>query len=82
MRFERLRVVMRSGIVVDVPDASYGVRLVAHVVAGRPVAAQELQDWVREHLTREAVPREVLFAGQLPRGATGKVLKRELRQHA
>jgi len=68
--------------VVDVPDPSYGVRLVAHVVAAQPVDVIELQDWVRDRLSRAAVPRQVLFLDELPRGATGKVLKRELRPAA
>lgn len=66
--------------VVDVPDASYGVRLVAHVVASRVVEARELQDWVRDRLDRAAVPRVVEFTDQLPRNATGKVLKKDLRR--
>lgn len=65
--------------VVDVPDPAYGVRLVAYVVTTRPVTAQELQQLVRDRLARHAVPREVRFAGELPRNATGKVLKGELR---
>ena len=65
--------------VLDVPDPSYGARLVAYVVTHRPVPAQELQDWVRDRLDRAAVPRQVVFTDELPRNATGKVVKRELR---
>ncbi len=65
--------------VVDVPDPAYGARLVAHVVARRPVAVDELQRHVADRLARAAVPRDVRFTAELPRGATGKVLKRELR---
>ena len=65
--------------VVDVPDPSYGARLVAYVVASREVSEQELQDWVRDRLARHAVPREVHLREELPRNATGKVVKRELR---
>jgi len=64
--------------VVGVPDPSYGARLVAHVVTSGPVEVRELQDRVRDRLARAAVPREVLFVDSLPRGATGKVLKRRL----
>lgn len=71
---------VEDAAVVGVPDPSYGVRLVAHVVVSREVEAQELQDWVHGRLARHAVPREVRFSRQLPRNATGKVLKRELRQ--
>ncbi len=64
--------------VVAVPDEQYGARLVAHVVARRPVDAQALQEHVRSRLARFAVPREVRFVDELPRNATGKVVKREL----
>lgn len=70
---------VRDAAVVDVPDTSYGVRLVAHVVLDRPVPDRELQDWVRDRVARAAVPREVRVVDELPRNATGKVLKRELR---
>jgi acyl-CoA synthetase (AMP-forming)/AMP-acid ligase II len=36
----------------------------------------------RERLANFKVPREVVFVGQLPRNAGGKVLKRELREQA
>ena len=65
--------------VVGVPDLSYGARLVAYVVARRAVEAQELQAWVAGRLDRHAVPREVHLVAALPRNATGKVVKRELR---
>jgi fatty-acyl-CoA synthase len=67
--------------VTDVPDERWGVRLVAHVVPapGASVDGKELQDLVRDKLARYAVPREVRVVGELPRNATGKVLKRELR---
>lgn len=66
--------------VVGVPDASYGQRLRAFVVrrAGVEVTAAELQGLVRENLARYKVPREIVFVDELPRTATGKVLKHEL----
>ncbi len=68
--------------VVDVPDASYGARLVAHVVPakGQQVDEGALQEHVRSELARYAVPREVHVLDELPRNATGKVLRRELRE--
>jgi acyl-CoA synthetase (AMP-forming)/AMP-acid ligase II len=67
--------------VVDEEDPRYGVRLVAHVVpaGGAPVDETALQDLVRSRLARYAVPRKVVVLDELPRNATGKVLKRELR---
>jgi len=67
--------------VVDEEDAAYGVRLVAHVVPapGARVDEAELQELVRGTLARFAVPREVRVRDELPRNATGKVLRKELR---
>ena len=70
--------------VVDEPDEVYGVRLVAHVVAapGATVDPDHLKELVRTSLARFAVPREVRLLDELPRNATGKVLRRELRAGA
>jgi fatty-acyl-CoA synthase len=39
-----------------------------------------IKTYVRDHLARYKVPREVVFLDELPRNPTGKVLKRELRE--
>ncbi|MCW2608308.1 MAG: acyl-CoA synthetase [Frankiales bacterium] len=64
--------------VVGVPDEQYGARLVAHVVTRGPLTEDEVKEHVRARLARFAVPREVRFVDELPRNATGKVVKREL----
>jgi fatty-acyl-CoA synthase len=66
--------------VVGVPDEEFGARLVAHVVAadGASVDSDALRAHVRESLGRIYVPRAVVVHDELPRNATGKVLKREL----
>lgn len=66
--------------VVGVPDEVYGARLVAHVVRrpGSQVEADTLRGHVRSALARFKVPREVRFLAELPRNATGKVLRRQL----
>ncbi|KHL12007.1 fatty-acyl-CoA synthase [Mumia flava] len=66
---------------VGVDDEQFGQRLVAWV-ATRPdasVSEEQLQEHVRTHLARYKVPRAVVFVEELPRNATGKVLKRHLR---
>lgn len=65
---------------IGVDDPEFGKRLRAFVVVSRPTEADELKDWVKANLARFKVPRDVLFLDELPRNATGKVLKRELRQ--
>jgi len=68
--------------VVGVSDPEYGQRLKAFVVLepGASVTEKSLKTHVRENLASYKVPREVAFLGELPRTATGKVLKRELVQ--
>ena len=63
-------------------DPAYGARLVAHVVpaTGATIDVEHLQQRVRTTLARHAVPREVRVVDRLPRGATGKVLHRQLRE--
>lgn len=64
--------------VVGVVDADYGQRLRAFVVRTGTVSEDELRDHVKANLARFKVPREIVFLDELPRNATGKVLKREL----
>jgi fatty-acyl-CoA synthase len=70
--------------VIGVEDEQFGQRLKAFVVAanGAKLSGAAVQKYVRENLARYKVPRDVVFLPELPRNATGKVLKRELRQHA
>ena len=68
--------------VFGIPHERLGEELVAAVVirAGGTVAPEELAEHVGEHLAGFKVPtRWEIRQGQLPRGATGKILKRQLR---
>jgi fatty-acyl-CoA synthase len=66
--------------VVGVDDREFGKRLRAFVVPGPESArdAQEIKDFVKANLARYKVPREVIFLDELPRNATGKLLRRPL----
>ena len=70
------RVVEAAAVGVD--DEDYGQRLRAFVVVSEDVAEDELREWVKHNLARYKVPREFVFLDELPRNATGKILKREL----
>ncbi|MBC2935066.1 AMP-binding protein [Nocardioides sp. zg-1228] len=63
---------------VGVADEDYGQRLRAFVVRTGEVSADELREHVRVSLARFKVPREIVFVDELPRNATGKVLRRDL----
>jgi acyl-CoA synthetase (AMP-forming)/AMP-acid ligase II len=67
--------------VIGVEDEEFGQRLKAFVVAHADVelSAQDVVAHVKANLAAFKAPREVEFLEELPRNATGKVLKRELR---
>ncbi|OBG87976.1 acyl-CoA synthetase [Mycobacterium sp. NS-7484] len=64
-----------------VDDKEWGARLKAFVVKveGASIDEDAIKAYVKEHLARYKVPREVVFLDELPRNPTGKILKRELR---
>jgi fatty-acyl-CoA synthase len=64
--------------VVGVDDAQFGQRLKAFVVLRSAVDEGALKDHVKRNLASFKVPREIVVMDELPRNATGKVLKREL----
>jgi acyl-CoA synthetase (AMP-forming)/AMP-acid ligase II len=65
---------------IGVDDEDFGQRLRAFVVLveGSDVSEDDLKDHVKKNLARYKVPRDIVFLEELPRNATGKVLKREL----
>jgi fatty-acyl-CoA synthase len=72
---------IREVAVIGVEDEHFGQRLAAFVVleAGVSLSEADLGAHVKANLASFKTPREVEFMDELPRNATGKVLKRELR---
>ena len=68
--------------VIGVDDEEFGQRLKAFVVgkgSGAP-SEDEIKKKVKSDLAGYKVPREVEYLDELPRNATGKVLKKELQE--
>jgi long-chain acyl-CoA synthetase len=66
--------------VIGVPDDHYGEE-VAALVAARPgseLGAAEVSSWTRERLSAYKVPRIIRFVDALPKGPSGKILKRSI----
>ncbi len=71
---------VREVAVIGVDDREFGQRLAAFVVRspGSEVTADELKAHVKARLSGYKVPRDVTFLDELPRNASGKLVKREL----
>lgn len=68
--------------VIGIPDETWGEALHAVVVPreGETLTEAEIVDLARRELASYMKPRSVEFVGELPKGPTGKILKRELRE--
>jgi long-chain acyl-CoA synthetase len=68
--------------VFGVPDQRWGESPMAVVVLNTDATAspEGLIEFVRARLARYKAPRSIEFVASLPRNASGKVLKRELRK--
>ncbi|MFF8730945.1 fatty acyl-CoA synthetase [Streptomyces sp. NPDC015171] len=66
--------------VIGLPDERWIEAVTAVVVARAEVTEDQLVAHVKEKLTPFKAPKRVLFVDELPRNASGKILKRELRE--
>jgi acyl-CoA synthetase (AMP-forming)/AMP-acid ligase II len=69
---------IREAAVVGVPHQVLGEDIAAFVVAVGDVTVDELTAHCAARLADYKVPRQIHIVGELPRNATGKVLKRDL----
>jgi acyl-CoA synthetase (AMP-forming)/AMP-acid ligase II len=67
--------------VIGIDDEDFGQALKAFVVpaGSETLEEKELRSYVKSNLANYKVPRKIEFLDELPRNATGKVLKRELK---
>ncbi|HEX5658962.1 MAG TPA: long-chain fatty acid--CoA ligase [Polyangiales bacterium] len=67
--------------VIGVPHPTHGeeVKAIVALKPGESVTQEQLIAYSKEHLAAYKYPRQVEFRAELPKGPTGKILKRELR---
>jgi long-chain acyl-CoA synthetase len=68
--------------VIGIPHARSGEAVKAYVVPkpGAEITGPEIRKFCLQHLGNFEVPRQVVIIDSLPKSATGKILKRELRK--
>ncbi|MPZ53112.1 MAG: AMP-binding protein [Acidimicrobiia bacterium] len=66
--------------VVGIEDEEWGQRVVAVVVATKPVQPKELSSWLRASLAPHKIPKEFHFTDSLPRNPLGKTVKPDVVQ--
>jgi long-chain acyl-CoA synthetase len=74
---------VKEAAVIPVPDRDWGEAVHACVVLrdGKNASAEELVEFCRSRLAGYKVPRSIEFIeGELPKGGTGKILKKQLRE--
>ncbi len=69
-----------AAAVIGVPDELYGEEVAAFVVLneGQAASENEMIDFCRQHLADYKCPKTIHFVPDIPKGPTGKLLKREL----
>ena len=73
-----------SAAVIGIPDEMYGEEVAAFVVLndGATATADEIIAFCKQHLADYKCPKTIYFLDEIPKGPTGKLLKRALRNLA
>jgi long-chain acyl-CoA synthetase len=71
---------VQEAAVVGMPDDKMGEEVGAAVVLkpGEDVSTDELRDYVKNEVANYKYPRKIWIVDELPKGPTGKILKREV----
>jgi long-chain acyl-CoA synthetase len=71
---------VREAAVLGLPHDEYGEEVGAAVALkeGAEVSAEKLREFVKEQVAAYKYPRRIWFVEDLPKGPTGKILKREI----
>ncbi len=75
---------VKEAAVIGTPDDEYGEEVAAAVVLkdGAEASPEELREFVKRQVAAYKYPRRIWFVDDLPKGPTGKILKREIQPPA
>jgi len=73
---------VKEAAVIGIPDADWGeaVHACVTLLDGKEATSDELVEFCRSRLANYKLPRSIeFFEGELPKGGSGKILKKDLR---
>jgi len=75
---------VKQSSIVGIPDAIAGEKVLAYIIPedDNPPTVLEIMEFCRENMAPYKVPGSIFFVEEYPLNATGKVLKRVLREEA
>jgi long-chain acyl-CoA synthetase len=75
---------VKEAAVIGTPNDEYGEEVAAAVVLkdGAEASPEELREFVKRQVAAYKYPRRIWFVDDLPKGPTGKILKREIQPPA
>ncbi len=73
---------VREAAVIGIPHDEYGEEVAAAVSLkdGASASTEELRDFVKDQVAAYKYPRTIWIVDELPKGPTGKILKREIKR--
>ncbi len=73
---------VREAAVIGIPHDEYGEEIAAAISLkeGAAITPDEIRDFVKDQLAAYKYPRTIWIVDELPKGPTGKILKREIKQ--
>ena len=71
---------VKESSVIGIPHPVWGEAIAAVVVCHSPVSSDDIISFCKGRIAKYKTPRSVLFVSELPRNASGKILKTELRK--
>jgi long-chain acyl-CoA synthetase len=72
---------VRDSAVFGIPHPEYGEEICAHILpeSGISLAPEHVTAWLEKQLPRYMLPRKIVIVDHLPREASGKIMKRKVR---
>ncbi len=70
--------------VIGIPDEQYGEEIMACIILkqGESMTVNEMQTYIRTHLSKYKVPKYIDFVESFPMNVAGKILKYKMREEA